>query len=147
MIDFRSVSEVVRWYLTTETMSFYSASSATLHPHCGYHGAAEADLVTFAGHLSFELVQLGREWRALLGRARGASAGLVLLLGAGGVVVYLLQGRRPPSPRSRADRQADIFHFIFNPNYNLDINFLSFFAIFFPFFCYSPLFSSLFTFS
>jgi len=99
-LKYKSVSEVVKWYLTQETMTCLPTSLQS----CAYHGSTETDIVNFAGNLSLEICKIGQEWSFLLKRAKYSS--LVLLLGAGGVVVYLLRsgGKGQPPPKKR-DRQ------------------------------------------
>ena len=89
---FRGVSSVMKWYLSTaESLSVLD-------------GRAETDLTQVAACLADEVCRLGQEVGCLLRRTKYSS--VVLLLGAGGAVVYLLrQGRRPPSPRSRRSRR------------------------------------------
>ena len=60
-----------------------------LDPHSlAFHSTAHLDILNFAGNFGFEICRFGHEWTALLNKAK--YGGLVLLLGAGGVVVYLL---------------------------------------------------------
>jgi len=107
-LNCRSVSEVFRWYLTEERMNSLPPISSYNHG-----GTVDTDILAFAGNLSFEICRVGEQWSCLLRRARYSS--LILLLGAGGVVVYLLKkGNRgrtqrgsptsPPVERRRKPR-------------------------------------------
>lgn len=98
-LKYKSVSEVMKWYLTQESMTCLPASL----PSCAYHGGSETDILNFAGNLSLEICKFGQEWSFLLKRAKYSS--LVLLLGAGGVVVYMLRsGKKKPPSQDRKPR-------------------------------------------
>ena len=60
-----------------------------------YTGASSIDLINFGGNLSLELLRLGHSWQETLRGVKLKS--LVVLLGAGGVILYLIRRSRPPA--------------------------------------------------
>ena len=69
------------------------------HHHDGfqylYTGASSIDLINFGGNFSLELLRFGKSWQETLRNVKLKS--LVVLVGAGGLVLYLLRRSRPPS--------------------------------------------------
>ena len=85
----------MNWYLTQESLTCLPSAHS-----CSHHGNAETNIINIAGDIGVEISRLSSEWNCLLRKTR--YPGLVLLLGAGGLVVYLVfQGRRQRSPGSR----------------------------------------------
>ena len=83
------------WYLTHESLTCLPSAHS-----CSHHGNTETNIISIACNIGVEVSRLSQEWNCLLRKTR--YPGLVLLLGAGGVVVYLLlQGRKHGSPGSR----------------------------------------------
>ena len=58
-----------------------------------YTGSSTLDLINFGGNLSLELFRLGHTWQETLRKVKLRS--LVVLLGAGGVILYLIRRSRP----------------------------------------------------
>ena len=63
-----------------------------------YTGTSGIDLVNFGGNFSLELLRFGQSWKETLRNVKLKS--LVVLVGAGGVLLYLLRRSRPPSSSS-----------------------------------------------
>ena len=62
-----------------------------------YTGASSIDLINFGGNISLELMRLSHSWQETVRGVRLKS--LVVLLGAGGVILYLLRrSRQSPDP-------------------------------------------------
>jgi len=82
------LAEVFQWHLSPDSKLCWLPGMA-LDPHSlAFHSTAHLDILNFAGNFGFEICRFGHEWTALLNKAK--YGGLVLLLGAGGVVVYFL---------------------------------------------------------
>ena len=60
-----------------------------------YTGSSSLDLINFGGNLSLELFRLGINWQETLRKVKLKS--LVVVLGAGGVILYLMRRSRPPA--------------------------------------------------
>ena len=67
------------------------------HHHDGfqylYTGASGIDLINFGGNFSLELLRFGQSWQETLRNVKLKS--LVVLVGTGGVLLYLLRRSRP----------------------------------------------------
>ena len=80
--------QVFHWHLSPDSKLSLLPGMA-LDPHSlAFHSTAHLDILNFAGNFGFEICRFGHEWTALLNKAK--YGGLVLLLGAGGVIVYFL---------------------------------------------------------
>lgn len=78
------LSEVMSWYLTNGEMSWYPLQGSH---DCVFHGTASLDILNFAGNVSLDICKLGHEWTSYLNKAK--FSGWVVLVGAGGVILYL----------------------------------------------------------
>ena len=77
------------WHLSPDSRFCWLPDMMALDPHSlAFHTTNHLDILNFAGNFGFEICRFGHQWTALLNKAK--YGGLVLLLGAGGVVVYLL---------------------------------------------------------
>ena len=78
------------------------------HHHDGfqylYSGASSIDLINFGGNFSLELLRFGQSWQETIRNVKLRS--LVVVLGAGGLVLYLLRRSRPPSSSSSSPPSA-----------------------------------------
>ena len=63
-----------------------------------YTGASSIDLINFGGNFSLELLRFGQSWQETLRNVKLKS--LVVLVGTGGLILYLLRRSRPPSSSS-----------------------------------------------
>jgi len=63
--------------------------------HYIYTGAASFDLLNFSGNISLECLRFGTDWLNTLRNVRLKS--LIILMGAGGAVLYFMRRSRPPA--------------------------------------------------
>jgi len=100
MSGHRLLTEVLHFYLNLDL----GLGRAMERQALAFHSTAQLDIVNFGGSFNLELCRFGHQWSSLLDKAK--CGGLVLLLGVGGVIVYLMK-RKSGRRRDYADGDDD----------------------------------------